>query len=219
MSLELQYPPLQVEVPTPGVTMPATPAAPTVTPTGADNGVSYGYRVVAVGTDGRNTTVSAASAETVNTHGPTTLSVSNFETVSWTAVTGAANYRVYRTTGGATQGLIGTTIGTSLADTGLTGDGSAFPTTPTGNGEAIAGGNLIQTKTITVFASATLTGSWKFQGSNDPNLAANSWVDIQAFTTSGFFTFTDSFLFYRFAILDYTTGTPIAYLTGVRDWG
>lgn len=54
-----------------------------------------------------------------------TLSSTYPVTVSWTAVTGATSYNIYRTAGHSSTGLIGTTVSTTtLSDTGIASTGS-----------------------------------------------------------------------------------------------
>ena len=106
-----------------------TPATPTVTPQGTTGATSYSYKVVALAQNG----VSAASAAGSTTTGNATLSASNTNRVTWVAISGASAYRIYRTVGAATQGLIATVGGTTtLDDTGLTGDSSTAPATAAG---------------------------------------------------------------------------------------
>lgn len=108
----------------------STPSAPTVTPQGASGATSYSYKIEAINKD--QTSV-ASSAGTTST-GNASLSSSNFNRVTWTAVTGAQTYRVYRTVGGATTGVIAVVGGGALQldDTGLTGDSATAPTAATG---------------------------------------------------------------------------------------
>jgi hypothetical protein len=107
----------------------ATPALPTVTPTGTPGATAHSYVIVALAQNG----VSAASAAGSTTTGHATLSSANFNRLVWTAVTGATAYRVYRTIGGLTQGLIATVGNTlTLDDTGLVGDASIAPAAAVG---------------------------------------------------------------------------------------
>jgi len=107
----------------------ATPALPTVTPQGTPGATAYSYVVVALAQNG----VSAASAAGSTTTGNATLSGTNTNRIVWVAVAGATAYRIYRTVGGATQGLIAT-VGatTTIDDTGLAGDSSTAPATAAG---------------------------------------------------------------------------------------
>lgn len=107
----------------------STPALPVVTPTGAAGATTYTYKIVARNRDQR----SIASAAGTTTTGNATLTSSNFNRITWTAVTGATFYEIYRTVGGATLGIVaivGAVV--QLDDTGLTGDLSTAPTTASG---------------------------------------------------------------------------------------
>lgn len=70
----------------------ANPAMPTITPTGASGGSSYHYQVTAVTPYGETTASPLGSTVTGNA----VLSVTNFNHLSWSAVTGATAYNVYR---------------------------------------------------------------------------------------------------------------------------
>jgi hypothetical protein len=111
------------------------PTGVTVTPQGTAQTTTYGYRVTAVqggGAGGTGETTGATEGTT--TTGNATLTSGNFNRVTWTGVTGANGYNVYRTTGGATQGKIGfVAAGGTLQfdDTGITAAG-ALPGSNTG---------------------------------------------------------------------------------------
>jgi len=97
----------------------SAPGAPTVTATGTTGTTTWAYAVAALDGKGGET---AASPVTTITNGNATLSSTNYNAISWTAVSGAAGYAVYRTTAGGTPnttGLIAVVNGTSLNDTGL----------------------------------------------------------------------------------------------------
>jgi hypothetical protein len=120
----------------------SAPSDVSVSVVGVAGSTSYGYRVVAVDADGNYTTPS----DTVSiSNGNATLSGSNYNLVSWSAVTGAAQYRVYGRTAGS-ELLIATTSSTSYADTGLAPSG-ALPTVNT------TGGYINQSVYATVGAS------------------------------------------------------------------
>jgi len=94
-----------------------------VNPTAA---TTYTYKLVARLSDGSTTEAGAASTTAA---GHATLSAANYNALSWSAVSGAASYDVYRTVGGATQGKIASaTTALSLNDTGLAGGGETAPT-------------------------------------------------------------------------------------------
>jgi len=94
------------------------PAAPTVTPQGTPGTATYEYVVTAVAV----AIESDGSPIGATTTGAATLTGSNFNRLAWTAVAGAYGYKVYRITGGPTQGLIATIASGSTVtvdDTGL----------------------------------------------------------------------------------------------------
>jgi hypothetical protein len=103
----------------------AAPGAPTVTPTCSGTcGTTYDYKVAATNGSGLTTAASGAGATAA---GNATLSAATgeYNTVTWTAVAGAYGYDIYRTTGGASQGLVGFTTGTTFIDDGYTANGTA----------------------------------------------------------------------------------------------
>lgn len=131
----------------------STPAAPTVTPTGTAGSTSYSYKVVAKQADGSFTAAGAAGSTTT---GNATLSSSNYNAVSWAAVTGANSYDLYRTVGGATQGKIASSLSTtSFNDQGATASGTA-PTTGTTGNATIGGSASISGKILTYNNIATV---------------------------------------------------------------
>lgn len=82
----------------------ASPAAPTVTPQGTTGAASYGYKITAI--DDLGETLPSTQGTTAT--GNATLNGTNFNRITWSAVTGAKGYRIYgRTTGGPWL-LIGT---------------------------------------------------------------------------------------------------------------
>jgi hypothetical protein len=103
----------------------AIPAVPSITQHGTAGSTVYGYAVTAVLADGSTQTAISPIATTIT--GNATLSPSNYNTISWSSISGAASYTVYRTTGGGSSGKIGQTASTSLNDTGLSGDSSIPP--------------------------------------------------------------------------------------------
>lgn len=110
----------------------STPSAPTVTPQGTTGASTWSYKIEALNRDMTSIASSAGSTATGNA----TLSSTNFNRLTWTAVTGATAYRIYRTavaTSPTTTGVIGI-VGAVLQfdDTGLAGDGSTAPTAITG---------------------------------------------------------------------------------------
>lgn len=107
----------------------STPALPTVTPTGVTGATAYSYKIEALNKN--QTSIASAAGSTAT--GNAALSSTSFNRVTWVAITGATAYRVYRTVGGATTGvvaIVGSVL--QLDDTGLVGDLSTAPTAATG---------------------------------------------------------------------------------------
>ena len=115
----------------------ATPATPVITNGGTAGSTSYAYKIS--GFDGVVGTTAASSAGSTAT-GNATLSSTNFNIITETTVVGE-QYNVYRTTGGSTQGLIGTFTSTATStvfnDTGLAATGTT-PSTNTTGGDLLA---------------------------------------------------------------------------------
>lgn len=116
-------------------------AAPTITNVGTAGVTTYTYVVVAKGGTGATLNTAPASSAGTTTTGNASLSTTNYNVVTWTHVAGASSYDVYRTVGGATQGVISNVTAThrfdgtlptyTLNDTGLAGDSTTAPTTNT----------------------------------------------------------------------------------------
>lgn len=105
------------------VAVPFTPqvAAPTgVTATNTGTGsITYKYVVTAVGEDGVEESVASSSASCTNN----LSTAGNYNTVSWSAVTGAVRYNVYKEGYGAgLYGYIGQAETTSFADRNIVAD-------------------------------------------------------------------------------------------------
>ena len=107
----------------------STPPTPTVTPQGVAGVTAYSYKVVAGHRQGTTEAGSAGSTATGNA----TLSSTNFNRVTWTAVTGAEFYLIYRTVGGATTGVVAVVAASALQfdDTGIVADSTTAPTVST----------------------------------------------------------------------------------------
>lgn len=100
----------------------ATPAAPTITQGGSGASTHYTYAVSAVLADGATQT--SISTGTQTTGGASTLNGTNYNIITWSAVTGATSYNIYRIASSGTPastGLIGNTTGTTFHDTGIAG--------------------------------------------------------------------------------------------------
>lgn len=121
---------------------------------------TYTYKLVARLADGTTTEAGAASTTAA---GHATLSAANYNAISWSAVTGATSYDVYRTVGGATQGKIASaTTALALDDTGLAGGGEKAPTVD-GTGRVTADGITVATGASAGYvwtSDANGVGSW-----------------------------------------------------------
>jgi len=106
----------------------ANPGPLTITTSGTAGTTSYSYAVIAIQADGSTTGPSPVTAGSSISIGNATLSASNYNTISWTAVANAVAYNVYRLTSGGSPSSIGKIASgitaTSLNDTGLSGDGT-----------------------------------------------------------------------------------------------
>jgi hypothetical protein len=94
-----------------------SPNTPTLTKTGSSTTATYAYAVVAKDRAGNVTLASTASATQTNA---ATLDGSNYNTVNWTAVSGAVSYDVYRITATSATGNSATTGRIATAVTVLT---------------------------------------------------------------------------------------------------
>jgi hypothetical protein len=116
-----------------GLTL-TTPQAPTITPV-MGVGTTQTYKVVAV----LGNLFTAASAAGSTAVGPTTLTTSAYNIISWMPVLYATSYWIFRTVGGPNTGRIATIPVTAVDsttkpllsytfnDTGIAGDGTTAP--------------------------------------------------------------------------------------------
>lgn len=167
----------------------AVPAAPTITTSGTAGSTTYTYTVTAVNVQGQTIASTAGSTATGNT----TLTGTNFNTITWTAVNGATSYNVYRTVGGASQGNIASVSAPTVTknDTGLTGSG-ASPTNPTGTSltvkswagqtnPIIVGQNSAGSNTFTVDPSGNTVGNTLKLNSGAAAAGTNTTAATSAF--------------------------------------
>ena len=109
----------------------STPGTPTITPQGTAGSTAYSYKVVARNATGTTDAGTAGSTSTGNA----TLDGTNYNRITWTAVTNATGYEIYRTASAGTPATTGwiSSLGavTTLDDTGLTGDSTTAPTSNT----------------------------------------------------------------------------------------
>lgn len=106
---------------------------PVVTHGGALGTTTYGYKVTATNAYGET----EASVEGTSPYGNATLSGTNWNIISWSAVDGATGYKLYRTTGGgAVPVLLAVLKSTTLVynDLGTTGTAATPPTSNTSGG-------------------------------------------------------------------------------------
>lgn len=110
-----------------------TPTAPTITVFGTGGAATWTYKIVARNSNPVSpnyTRFSAVSGSGATIIGNATLTSTNYNRISFAAVTDANIYDIYRIVSGgtpATLGLIGSTGGTFFNDTGVAGDGTTAP--------------------------------------------------------------------------------------------
>jgi hypothetical protein len=113
----------------------STPGVPTVTPQGTTGGNTYRYQIVARNSSG--VTVGGTGGQT--TSGNAALSATNFNRVTWSAVTGAESYDVYgRTQADGSTLFIKNVVGTTFDDDGTLTPSGALP----GGNTTAAGYNI-----------------------------------------------------------------------------
>jgi hypothetical protein len=144
-----------------GLNQLAVPGVPTVTPQGTTGAQRWDYTVTAVNAYGGETTASTAGTTAT---GSATLDSTNFNRLTWSAVTGATSYKIYRTfaTGGtpSTIGLVGSTTSATLDDIGFTA-GNSSPTTDTTGQLTVQGSSLFKntTNSTTAFQVQNAAGT------------------------------------------------------------
>jgi hypothetical protein len=107
------------------------PSGVTVVPQGTIGSTTYGYRIVAV--DGAGG-VSLPSATVTTATGNASLSVSNFNRVTWAAIPEAVSYKVYGRTSGGELFIANVSSGTTYDDTGAASPSGSLPTVNTSGG-------------------------------------------------------------------------------------
>lgn len=147
-----------------------TPAAPTVSPQGTTGATTYSYRVSAVNSVGETLASTAGTTATGNA----TLSVSNFNRVSWVGVNGAAAYKVYGRTSGSE--LLMTTIPAltqplRFDDTGALTPSGALPAASTATGALQATTAEKLSLEAAICQNATAVTAWSTPATN-PAVAA-----------------------------------------------
>jgi hypothetical protein len=142
------------------------PPAPQVIPKGQGGSTNWAYKVVAV----LGSTSSEASSPTAISNGNATLSSSNYNQITWSAVTGAASYDIYRTTAGGTPsstGKIANVTALALNDTGRAGDATIAPTTNTTG---------VVTAVSVIDRNNVLWWGAKCDGVTDDSAAFSAWL-------------------------------------------
>lgn len=154
-------------------TLIAAPAAPVITNEGGDpeaDDTTYEYVRVRVDAHGDH---SAASAVGATETGAEELNGDDFNVVTWTG--DGYISKIYRKTGGDTQGLIATLAAsvTSLDDTGLEGDDATAPaTTNSGIGSPV---DVRDMREKLVQLGGTFVATFQLQGTLDQELG---WVNV-----------------------------------------
>lgn len=193
------------------VSFVTTPAAPTVTPTGGAAG-SYSYKLVATDSTGATTAASTAGSTAA---GPTTLDGTHFNTITWTdPVAAPASVKIYRTAGGATQGLIGTVNAgvQTFTDNGVVADGTVAPTSNSTGVGAYTECASLREKYLQF--GGTFVSTNQIQGSID----GTNWVNEgSAVTTSSVVAVNPSYVLIRNSQTGYTSGSVAITLCGHEE--
>lgn len=199
----------------------ADSVTPTVTPQGAAGLVSYSYKLVAKNAAGKH--AAAGTAGTTAT-GNAVLDGTNFNRLTWTPASGpteveVASWDVYRTVGGATQGLIGNVpVGVhQFDDVGLVGDASTAPATNnSGTGKEASVLHLDHKSLQFSGDGSTFTGQVQVQGSVD----GKEWENVgAAASASGFADVTRSYGLLRANLITLTAGVIKVYCAGTGYGG
>jgi hypothetical protein len=165
--------------------MLGTPGAPTVAAQGTTGAVSYTYAITAVNASGGET---ASSTGTSIANGNNILTAINKNHITWTAVTNATAYKIYRTATGSsnaccnTTGIVGSATGTSFDDIGIIASTTTAPTVDTTGQLTVQGSALFKN-------SSNSTTAFQIQNAAGTSLlAVDSTSSIITFagTTSTF---------------------------------
>jgi hypothetical protein len=110
----------------PALAAPAGPAATPTNGTGAGAAIAFSYKVTAVNTGTLEESLASVAATCSNyALNPAT---GTFNTITWSAVTGAAKYNIYKeTNGGGIHGYIGSATALTFLDSNLAGDEADTP--------------------------------------------------------------------------------------------
>jgi hypothetical protein len=193
----------------PAATIP-TPGAPSVAVHGAGGTTTFSYKIVGVDAQGGVTAASSAGSTAVGTDG--SQSGTDFNRLTWTDPANAVSIQVYRTAGGATQGLIATVAPgvQTLDDTGLAGAGSA----PSARAQLGYPADVSALREKMVEISGTFVGTYQIQGS----VGGSLWTDEgSALTSAGIATIDKAWPMLRVKQTAYTSGTPTIKVAGHEE--
>jgi endo-1,4-beta-xylanase len=167
-----------------------SPASNTYTDTGLSASTTYYYEVSAVnagGESGQSGYVSVTTAPSTPTGITATAASSSSITVSWTTVTGATSYKVYRSsTSGGAYSLIGSPASNTYTDTGLSASTIYYYEVSAVN----AGGESGQSGYVSVTTINPFVGTWNGTGGRILTFNANgtvtaNWMGTGTYTCSG----------------------------------
>jgi hypothetical protein len=172
------------------------------------------YKIVTLGStlqDGSRRRRAVASSETTQAASPEALSEDTPMHITWSAVTGAQGYEVWRTDSLLTGGLIGTVAAgvTAFDDVGEVGDGATAPTADeTGISDEI---DVLTLTDVAFQVGGTFVASIQPQGT----INGSDWIDEGSAITSGGYTgVTKTYAKMRMKQTAYTSGTPTFALAG-----
>lgn len=173
------------------ITATALPASGgvTITNQGTAGATTYTYSLQACLADG---TCNAAGPASSTAAGVATLSAANPNRLTWSAVPGAASYKIRRDVGGATQGVIWSGTATTVDDTGLAGDGTVpppnttgavsaaeFTVTVPGNGKAVLGPEILANAAFTSnLAGWTAGAGWSWDAGGVTHTAGSGTATL-----------------------------------------
>lgn len=104
------------------VSVLTAPASPSATPSAVDTTTTYNYKVASVDETGLEESLPSGNASCTNN----LLTTGRFNTITWSAVSGASRYNVYKQSNGL-YGYIGQTDGLTFKDDNITADIAKTP--------------------------------------------------------------------------------------------
>jgi hypothetical protein len=155
----------------------SNPGAPSITNVGTAGATTWTYKIVAKLADGSTT---AAGTAGTTTAGNATLDATNKNSLTWTAVTGASTYDVYRTVAGLVPSSLGKIANVSSAayiDAGAAGDLTTAPAVNSTGGISAANGTFSGNGTFGgSMTVASTVNSATLNTSSDSAIGGNSSV-------------------------------------------